>query len=121
MSSVMVDESAEHPIEFGLCAVAAFGFECLFDHPAGAAADHLAGVLIGDGRQAFAAEDEVERRDQVGGGIDKRTVEVEDDGEHGVSPKRRPVPTQAATFQARSYPLGSWPEGGYTPPPRGVL
>src|SRR5580704_6590831 len=121
MGGVMVDEGAEHPIELGLRAVAALRFKRLFDHAAGATADHHPGILIGEGRQALTAEDEVERCDQVGGGIDEGAVEVEGDGEHGVSPKRPPVLAQAATARARSYPLGSWPEGGYTAPPRGVL
>ena len=55
MGGVMFDEGAEHPIEFGLRAVAALGDERLFDHAAGAAADHLPGLLVGHGRQALAA------------------------------------------------------------------
>ena len=54
-----------------------------FDHPARAAADHVARRVVVDRRQAFAREHDIERVDQVGRGVDQRAVEIEDDGEGG--------------------------------------
>jgi hypothetical protein len=45
-------------------------------------ADHSPRVIVGNRRQAFAGEDEIERRNQIGRGIDQRAVEIEDDGAH---------------------------------------
>ena len=47
-----------------------------------ATADHSPRVIVGDRRQAFAGENEIERRNQIGRGIDQRAVEIEDDGAH---------------------------------------
>ena len=55
-------------------------FEAALDHHARAAPDHLARTLVGDGGKIFAREDDVERGDEIGRGIDERAVEIEDDG-----------------------------------------
>ena len=47
-----------------------------------AAADHAPRIILGNRRQAFAGEDEIERRNQVGRGINQRAVKIEDDGAH---------------------------------------
>ena len=89
MCGVIFDESAEHAIELRLGAGAAFGGQRPFDHAARTAADEPPGVVVGDWGEALAREDQVERRDQVGRGIDQRAVEIENDGEHGIARKRR--------------------------------
>ena len=65
--------------------------------------------LIGDRRQAFARQDDVEGRDQIGRGIDQRPVEIEDD--EGGSHDRRSLagggrdgkPTAAARWPRFDY------------------
>ena len=50
------------------------------DHAPRAVADQGAGDVVGDRGHALAAEDDVEGVDEVGGGVDERAVEIEDDG-----------------------------------------
>ena len=85
----------EHPLEVGLRTRAALGHQRPLDHAPRAAADELAGGLVRHRRQALAAQDQVERLDEVGRGVDQRAVKVEDDGQHGVSPRRRLPAAQA--------------------------
>ena len=82
MRGIMFDERGEHPIEFRLRAGAAFRCQRPFDHAPGAASDQPPGGVVGNRRQAFARENEVERRDEIGRGIDQCTVEIENDREH---------------------------------------
>jgi phosphoglycolate phosphatase-like HAD superfamily hydrolase len=56
------------------------GLEAALDQLAGAGADHVARRFKRHRRQAFTAEHEIERGDQVGRGVDQGAVEVEDDG-----------------------------------------
>jgi hypothetical protein len=78
----MVDEDPKHAIKLGARHVSAFGDQGTLDHAARATADHSPRVIVGDRRQAFAGENEIERRNQIGRGIDQRAVEIEDDGAH---------------------------------------
>ena len=82
MRAVMVDEDAEQAIEPGARHGSAFGEQGPFDHAAGAAADHSPRRIVANRRQAFCGEDEIERRNQIGRGINQRAVETEDDGAH---------------------------------------
>ena len=79
MGGVIVDEIAGQPVDVFDAHRAAFQLEPALDQLAGAGADHVARRLQRHGRQAFAAEHEIERGDQVGRGIDQRAVEIEDD------------------------------------------
>ena len=47
-----------------------------------AAADHPPRVIIGHRRQAFTRQDQIERRNQIGRGIDQRAVQIKNDGVH---------------------------------------
>ena len=58
----------------------AFDFEAALDQLAGAGADQVARRTQRQRRSAFAVEHEIERGDQVGGGVDQGAVEVEDNG-----------------------------------------
>jgi hypothetical protein len=69
MRAIVVDEDPKHTIELGARYVSAFGDQSSLDHVARAAADHAPRIIIGNRRQAFAGEDEIERRNQVGRGI----------------------------------------------------
>jgi len=82
MRAVMVDEDAKHAIKLGARYVSALGDESPVDHAARATADHSRHSIVGNRRQAFPGEDEIERRNQIGRGIDQRAVEIEDDGAH---------------------------------------
>ena len=78
----MVDEDPKHSIELGGWHVSALGDESPLDHATRTAADHSPRSIVGNRRQAFPGEDEIERRKQIGRGIDQRAVEIEDDGAH---------------------------------------
>jgi hypothetical protein len=57
-------------------------YQSSLDHAAPATADHSPCIIVGNRRQAFAGDDEVERRNQIGRCIDQRAVEIEHDGAH---------------------------------------
>ena len=78
----MVDENPKHAIELGGRHVSALGDESTLDHATRTAADHSPRSIVANRRQAFCGEDEIERRDQIGRGINQRAVEIEDDGAH---------------------------------------
>ena len=82
MRAVMVDEDPKHAIELGARHVSALGDESPLDHATRTAADHSPRSIVANRRQAFCGEDEIERRNQIGRGIDQRAVEIEDDGAH---------------------------------------
>jgi hypothetical protein len=82
MRAVMVDEDPKHAIKLGARHVSALGDQGAFDHSARAAANHSPRIVVGNRRQAFAGEDDIERRNQIGRGIDQCAVEIEDDGAH---------------------------------------
>jgi hypothetical protein len=82
MRAVVVGEDPKHAIKLAARYVSAFGDQSSLDHAARAAADHPPRTITGNRRQAFAGEDEIERRNQVGRGIDQRAVEIKDDGAH---------------------------------------
>ena len=79
MGCVVIDEVARQTVDRGDRQVLAGGRKAALKHEASAAADHVARTLIVDRRQAFARQDGVEGRDQVGRGVDQRSVKVEDD------------------------------------------
>ena len=83
MRAVMVDEDPKHAIELGARHVSALGDESPLDHAARATTDHSPRSIGANRRQAFCGEDEIERRNQIGRGINQRAVEIEDDGAHG--------------------------------------
>ena len=83
MGGIVLDEGGKQPVDFRFRRVAPVRRQAALDHAAGAAADHRPRGFKRDGGQAFARQDDVERVDQVGRGIDQRAVEIEDDGGHG--------------------------------------
>jgi hypothetical protein len=82
MRAVMVGEDPKHAIKLGARYVSAFSYQSSLDHAAPATADHSPCIIVGNRRQAFAGDDEVERRYQIGRCIDQRAVEIEHDGAH---------------------------------------
>src|SRR4051812_46915714 len=80
MVGVIVDEVPGQLVEFADADVAAVDFEPALEQLAGAGADHVARLVQGHRRQALAVEHEIERRDQVGRGVDEGAVEIEDEG-----------------------------------------
>ncbi len=74
---VIADEILGQFVELLDADGAAFGLEPAFEHLAGAGADHVARPVHRQRRQAFAREHEIERGDQVGGGVDQGAVEIE--------------------------------------------
>jgi hypothetical protein len=86
----------------------AFGNQGALDHAAGATTDHPACVIVTYRRQAFAGQDQIEGRNQVGRGIDQRAVEIEDDGAHHCLL----IPVFAGAQEQTA--LGSGFEAGYT-------
>ena len=105
--AVMGDEVLKHPLDFQGGHCAALRRQTALDHHPSAAADHVAGGLIGDRRQAFAGKDGVEGGDQIGRGVDQGAVEVEDDGGMEHHAERGSVRARArqARRTARSYDL----------------
>ena len=84
---IVFDEMAEHPVEIVRPDGAAAQIEPRLDHLAGAAADHVAPLVVGHGRQLLAREHGVHGFDQVRCGLDQRAVEVEYDGQGHVRVK----------------------------------
>ena len=80
MVAVMGDEILQQTVDFRGGQGAALRGQTALDHHPRAAADHVAGGLVGDRRQAFPGQDGVEGSDQIGRGVDEGAVEVEDDG-----------------------------------------
>ena len=78
----MVDEDAKQAIELGARYGSALSDQRALDHAAGTAADHSPRIVIGDRRQAFARQHQIERRNQIGRGIDQGAVEIKDDRAH---------------------------------------
>ena len=78
MGGVVFDEIPGQPADVVGSGDAALQFQAALDQLTGAGADHGASRLQRHRRQAFAGKDDVERADQVGGGIHQRTVEIED-------------------------------------------
>ena len=66
-------------IDLRLWRIVAFGVQCPFDHAQYTASDHPTPVVVSYRRQAFARQDKIERRDEIGSGIDQRAVEIEND------------------------------------------
>ena len=99
MRGVMFDERGEHPIELGFRTDPALGGERAFDHASCAAADHAPGGVVFDRRQALPRQNEVERRNEIGSGIDQRAVEIENDGEHVIPGSGRGPLTQGFSLQ----------------------
>ena len=87
VGGIMIDELVVQPIEIGLRARQTAFAQAALQHALGAAADHVARRRIGDLRNPFAVEHEVERRDEIGCRVDERPVEIEHDGgpQHGPS------------------------------------
>ena len=81
----MRDVVGEQDVDLGGGEGPALRCQAALDQPPDAAADHAATLVRRDRREALALEQHVERADQVGRRVDERAVEVEDDGEHGVS------------------------------------
>ena len=80
MGGVIVNEIAEEAVDVFHAHHAAFQLEPALDQLAGAGADHVARRFQRHRRQAFTAEHEIERGDQVGRGVDEGAVKVEDNG-----------------------------------------
>src|SRR6266508_118214 len=74
----MLDECAVEPLDFVRRAGSLFGRQSSLDHALGAAADHVACRLERHGRDALASEHDIERIDEIGCGIDQRSVQIKD-------------------------------------------
>ena len=83
MLGIVGDEGGVEGVDVGGRGVAALQDQRPLDHALRAAADQRPGGVVGNRRQAVLREGEIERVDQVGGRVDQRAVEIEDDGEHG--------------------------------------
>src|SRR5882757_11225517 len=77
MVGIKVDEVLGQPVEVADADGAAVDLEPAFEELAGAGADHVARLVQRHRRQALAVEYEIERRDQVGRGVDEGAVEIE--------------------------------------------
>ena len=77
---VVVDEVAHHPVDLDHVERAALRFQPAHDQRPRAATDHVAGCIIGNGRQAGASENDVEGGDEIGRAVDQRAVEIQNDG-----------------------------------------
>src|SRR5262245_46712071 len=82
MLGIVRDEILDQMIDLLGRQGAAIGLEAALDQRPRPAADHVARGLVGDRRQAFASEHGVECSNEIGRGIDQRSVEVEN-GEGG--------------------------------------
>src|SRR5207253_10291373 len=76
MRRVVANEIGEQTIEIARRDGYALLAQRAREHVPGAAADHGARLLIGDGTVAFAREHRVERGNEGGRGVDQRSVEV---------------------------------------------
>src|SRR5258707_8700107 len=59
--------------------------EAALEHATGAMPDQRSRLIIRNGRQALAAQYHIEGVDEVRGGVDQGTVEIEDDGGHAAN------------------------------------
>ena len=116
MRGVVVDEAFDEPIDCGRVELAPLRCQGAFDHRSCAAADQLARRIIGDRRQTFASEDDVERVGEIGRAVDQRAVEIENDGWSNHHPRSLPGDARhgKARFDAGSMANGlcSRAEGG---------
>ena len=78
MLAVVVGEDPKHAIKLDARYVSASGDQSSLDHAARTAADHSPRIIVSYRRQAFAGEDEIERRNQIRRGIDQRAVDAQD-------------------------------------------
>ena len=83
--SIIRHERFVQTIDVGRRALASIRRQRIFDHPPRSSADQRPGGFEGNDRQSLLREGVVERIDEVGGGIDQRAVEIEDDGEHALA------------------------------------
>ena len=79
MIAVMGDEVLQQTIDFQGGQGAALRGQTALDHHPSAAADHVAGGLVGDRRQAFPGKDGVKGSALMGGVVDHCTVLDEHD------------------------------------------
>ncbi len=90
----MGDEIRHHPLELLLRRAAALIGEAKFDQAFRARADHGARTRERHRRDTLAFQHGIETADQIGGGVDQRSVEIEHCQErtrHGLSLAVRPV------------------------------
>ena len=108
MVGVIGDEILHHPVDLGDRAVAVLRLQPALDQLARAAADQVA---CGRERQlgnSFLAQDDVERGDQVGRGVDEGAVEIENNERSGwpcLFATCRAAPAQVAA----TAPHAIWP------------
>jgi len=95
---VMVEEVAMHVVERRRVDFLPLPMQGKFDEVAGAVADAVAGARVGKRPEAIARQDKIERRQEIGGAVDQRAVEVEDE-------KRRDHPS-ATNVSAESWQGG---------------
>ena len=82
MLAVVGNKRRIERIDVGSRGAAAFKDQRALDHAPRATADQGSRLRVRHGRQRVARKGEVERLDEVGGRVDQRAVEVEDDREH---------------------------------------
>src|SRR5262245_36738298 len=91
MCGVVIDEVAHEPVNLRLLERPPLRRQAVSNHRTRAAADHVARHVVGDGRQPIAGENDVERGDEVGGAVDQRAIEIENDGGSNQRPRSLPA------------------------------
>ena len=82
----MGDEGLVEVFDFPRRTTAPFGGKSPLDHTFGPTSNHVSCSSERNDGQSFLPENEVERVDEVGSGIDQSAVEIKDKGEHVVRP-----------------------------------
>ena len=77
MLGIMRDEITDEQVHFADVELALLRGQSSLDQRACAAAHQIACDIIGHRRKALAGEDEIERGNKIGRGLDQRSVEIE--------------------------------------------
>ena len=83
MFGIMCDEILEQLLKLIWRKSATLGIEAARDHHPGASANKIPCALVGQRRKPFPRENHIQRIDEIRRRIDKRAVEVKDNGGRG--------------------------------------
>ncbi len=83
MFGIMCDEILEQLVKLIWRKSATLGFKAARDHHPGASANKIPRALVGQWRKPFPRENQIQRINEVRRRIDKRTIEVKDNGGRG--------------------------------------
>ena len=75
---VMLKEVAMHVVERHRVHLPPLAMQCEFDEMAGAVADAVPRAWVGERPKAIARQDRIQGRQEVGGAVDQRAVEIKD-------------------------------------------